>query len=73
LIEDFTGLPDGSIVAMRESALYKDAQDERFPWAETAGFRLADGYVREMIDAGYAVVVRVGYHGAPPERPEPEE
>jgi dienelactone hydrolase len=28
---------------------------------------------KALTDAGYAVVVRVGYHGAPPGRPEPEE
>jgi hypothetical protein len=74
MVENLTGLPQGSIVAMHDSALYRDDQEgQRFPWAETAGYRLSDDYVREMLDAGHAVVLRVGYEGAPLPVPERDE
>jgi hypothetical protein len=73
MTDNLTGLPRGSIVAMRDSALYKDLEDGRHPWSETAGFRLSDDYVRDMIDGGYAVVLRIGFDGSPPPVPEPDE
>jgi pimeloyl-ACP methyl ester carboxylesterase len=61
-----TDLPVGSIVAMRDLVAYRDDQNEAFPWSETSTGAMADSYIREMLDGGYAVLVRRGFDGAPP-------